>query len=71
MFDSFIGLMLNNACEISGFSKSKEIERIHLKFCKKILMFKMNTPTTAVYGELEHGPLYMSRYLRILNTGLD
>ena len=71
MFDSFIGLMLNNACELSGFSKSKEIERIHLKFCKKILMFKMNTPTTAVYGELEHCPLYMSRYLRILNTGLD
>jgi len=71
LFDYFIGLMLNNACEISGFSKSKEIERIHLKFCKKILMFKLNTPTTAVYGELEHCPLYMSRYLRILNTGLD
>ena len=51
---------------MSGFSKSKEIERIHLKFCKKILMFKMNTPTTAVYGELGRYPLYISRYLRIL-----
>jgi len=52
LFDSFIGSILNYACEISGFSKSKEIERIHLKFCKKILMCKMKTPTTAVYGEL-------------------
>ena len=52
LFDSFIGSIPNYACEISGFSKSKEIERIHLKFCKKILMCKMNTPTTAVYGEL-------------------
>ena len=51
---------------MSGFSKSKEIERIHLKFCKKILMCKMNTPTTAVYGELGRYPLYSSRYLRIL-----
>ena len=52
LFDSFIGSIPNYACEISGFSKSKVIERIHLKFCKKILMCKMNTPTTAVYGEL-------------------
>ena len=26
----------------------------------------MNTPTTAVYGELGRYPLYISRYLRIL-----
>ena len=66
MFDSFIVSILIYACEVSGFSKSKEIERIHLKFCKKILMCKMNTPTTAVYGELGRYPLYISRYLRIL-----
>ena len=47
------------ACEISGISKSKEIESIHLK-CT------MNTPTTAVNGELGLYPLYISRYLRIL-----
>ena len=66
MFDSFIVSILIYACEVSGFSKSKEIERIHLKFCKKILMCKMNTPTTAVYGELGRYPLYISRYVRIL-----
>ena len=59
MFDSFIGSILNYACEISGLSKWNEIESIHLK-CT------MNTPTTAVYGELGRYPLYISRYLRIL-----
>jgi len=66
LFDSFIVSILIYACEVSGFSKSKEIERIHLKFCKKVLLCTMNTPTTAVYGELGRYPLYMSRYLRIL-----
>ena len=66
LFDSFISSIINYACDISGFSKWKEIERIHLKFCKKILMCKMNTPTTAVYGELGRYPLYISRCLRIL-----
>jgi len=62
LFDSFIGLILNYACEISDFSKSKEIERIHLKFCKIILLCKMNTTTTVDYGELGRYPLYISRY---------
>ena len=57
-----IGSILNYACEISGFSKAKEIERIHMKFCKKILICKMNTPTTAVYGELGRYALYISRH---------
>mgnify|MGYP000626852814 CR=1 FL=1 len=29
-------------------------------------MCKMNTPTTAVYGEFGHCSVYMSRYIRIL-----
>ena len=44
LFYSFIGSILDYACEMSGFSKSKKNERIHLKFCKNILMCKMNTP---------------------------
>ena len=61
LFDSFIGSIPNYACEISGFSKWNEIERIHLK----LLMYIMNTPTTAVYVELGIHPLYISRYERI------
>ena len=43
LFDSFINPVLSYACEIWGFSKSKEIERIHLKFLKSILNVKTTT----------------------------
>ena len=33
-------------------------------------MCRLNTPTTAVYGELGRYPLYISRYLRILKYWL-
>jgi len=42
------------------------MERIHLKCCKKILMCKMNTATTAVNGELWRYPIYSSGYVRII-----
>jgi hypothetical protein len=32
--------ILNYACPIWGFSKTKEIERVHLRFCKSILGVK-------------------------------
>ena len=66
LFDSFVGSILNYSCELYGFSKSKEIERVHLKFCKRILKVRMSTSTVAVYGELGRYPLYISRYYRII-----
>ena len=59
LFDSFINPVLSYACEIWGFSKSKEIERIHLKFFKNILNVKTTTFSTSVYGELGRYPLYI------------
>ena len=57
---------MNYSCEIWGNSKSKEIERIHLKFCKKILNVKLSTSNVTVYGELGRYPLYINRFTRIL-----
>ena len=37
LFDSFVGSTLCYAAEIWGHSKSEVIERVHLKFCKRIL----------------------------------
>lgn len=45
---------------------SKEIERIHLKFCKRVLGCRKSTPNVAVYGELGRYPLYISRFVRII-----
>lgn len=49
-----------------GFTKYKEIERIHLKFCKQILKVRNSTSSAGVYGELGRYPLYISRYIRIV-----
>ena len=66
LFDSFVGAILNCSSEICGFSKSKELERLHLKFCKRILKVTLSSSNSAIYGELERFPLYMSRYRKII-----
>jgi len=67
LFDAFVGSTLNYAAETWGYSKATEIERIHLKFCKRILNVKPNTCNATVYGELGRYPLYVNRYIRMLN----
>ena len=57
LFDSFVSSILNYGSEIWGFTKSKEIERVHLKFCKQLLGVKTSTCNMAVYGELGRYPL--------------
>ena len=66
LFDAFVGSILSYSCEIWGFGKCKEIERIHLKFCKYLLKVKSSTCNIGVYGELERYPLYVTRYTRII-----
>ena len=51
-----------------GYTKSKELERIHLKFCKGLLRVRANTCTAAVYGELGRYPLYIQRYVKIIQN---
>jgi hypothetical protein len=70
LFDAFVVSILNYACEIWGNSKSKEIERIHLKFCKRLLKVQPNTCNACVYGELGRHPLYVNRYIRIMKYWL-
>ncbi|XP_052255506.1 uncharacterized protein LOC127861165 [Dreissena polymorpha] len=66
LFDAFVGSILNYASEIWGFTKSKEIERIHLKFCKRMLQVRLNSCNACVYGELGRYPLYINRFIRML-----
>ena len=69
LFDAFVGSILNYSSETRGFSKSKAIERIHLKFCKRILQVRTSTSTMAVYGELGRFPMYMYDIIRLLSIG--
>jgi len=66
LFDSFVGGTLNYASELWGFGKSKEIERIHLKFSKSLLNVKTSTTNMGVYGELGRYPLYITRHVCII-----
>jgi len=66
LFDAFVGSVLNYSCEVWGFGKSKVIERLHLKFCKRLLNVKTSTCNMGVYGELGRYPLFINRYVRII-----
>ena len=49
LFDSFVGSILNYACPVWGFTKSKELEHVLLAFCKSILGAKKRTSNAARY----------------------
>lgn len=66
VFDAFVGSTLSYGSEVWGFSKYTGIERIHLKFCKRLLNVRCSTSTFGVYGELGRYPLYVTRYIRII-----
>ena len=66
LFDAFVSSIITYGCEIWGFTKSTQLERIHLKFCKATLGVRQSSSNVAVYGELGRYPLHINRYVRIL-----
>ena len=66
LFDAFVGSILSNSCEVWGFNKWKNIEKIHLKFLKLLLGVKTSTWSMAVYGETSSYPLYINRYVQMI-----
>lgn len=66
LFDAFVSSILNYSCEVWGNVKSKDLERIHLKFCKRMLNVKISASNAGIYGELGRYPLYVNRYVRVI-----
>ena len=63
LFDSFIAPILNYSCEIWGFSRAENIERVHRKFCKWLINVKMSTNNLSLAGELGRpSTLYWTSY---------
>ena len=52
LFHSIVEPILLYGSEVWGFETTREIERIHLQFCKRILSMRKSTPNFMVYGEL-------------------
>ena len=66
LFNAYVSSILNYNCEVWGFMKAENIERVHRKFCKRILNVKMSTNSLSLYAEVGRFPLYLDRYVRIV-----
>ena len=58
LFDAFVSSILMYSCEVWGGCKFKEVERMHIRFCKRILNVKLSTSNAGIYGELVNMRLY-------------
>ena len=71
LFDTYVLSVLNYGCEIWGYIKAENVERVHRKFCKRLLGVKNSTNNLAVYSELGRFPLYIKRHTRIIKYWLQ
>lgn len=67
LFDFMIAPILLYGSEIWGFENTNSIEKVHLKFCKRILNVRKSTPNFMVYGELGRFPLDIDIKLRMVS----
>ena len=51
LFDSMICPILNYGSEIWGFHKSPYVEKVHIKFLKRVLRLNRNATNIALYGK--------------------
>ena len=49
VFDTYVSSVLNYCCEVWGFSAAKDVEKVHLEFCKRIMRIKNSTPSFIVF----------------------
>ena len=66
LFDKFIDPILNYGCEVWGFHNSPDIEKIQLRFYKRILGVKNSTQNDFIYGVLGRIPMIIHRHYRII-----
>ena len=70
LFDTHIACILNYGCEIWGYHAAKDVEKVHLDFCKSILGVSKRTTTMMVYAELGRYPMKIIRTYRIIKYWL-
>jgi hypothetical protein len=67
LFDTLILPILTYGCEIWCYGNTKQLEKIHLQFCRNILGARTTTPNFMTYGELGRTPIDICIKLRIVN----
>ena len=66
LFESMINPIMNYGCEVWGFHKGQDIDRLHLKFLKQVLKVNQHTTSSMIYGELGRVPMFLIRKIRIV-----
>ena len=66
LFDKLVRPILRYDGEVWGFANASAIERLHLRFCKRILGVKTSTQNDFVYGELGRTQLRTHRLFNII-----
>ena len=56
-FDTLVKPILLYSCEVIGFDKNDNIEKVHLQFLKRIIRVRTTAQNYLVYGELGRYPL--------------
>ena len=68
LFDTLILPILTYGCEIWGYENTKQLEKLHLQFCRNILGVRTTTPNFMTYRELGRTPIdILCIKLRIVN----
>ena len=63
LFDSFVLSILSYSCDVWDFYTAENIERVHRKFCKKLINVKMSTNNLSLAGEFGRFPLFIGRHM--------
>lgn len=71
MFDTYVGCILNYACEIWGYHTAPDIEKVHLLFLKNVLGVKKTVNSSMVYFELGRYPLCLRRKMCMIKYWLN
>ena len=66
LFDKYIVPILNYGCESWGFHEAPDVEKVQLRFYKRILGVKSSTQNDFVYGTLGRVPLIILRHYKII-----
>ena len=67
LFDTMVVPILLYGSEIWGVYNYHEVDKLHIKFCKRILGVRKNTQNYAVLGELGRVPLFILAKERAVN----
>ena len=62
-----MGSILNYDGEVLGLSEAKDIELIHIIFCRWVLHVRKSTNLTGLYGELGRVPFIVHQKIRMIS----